>query len=142
MESGLSAWYPCQMSGFFKRNSRRRQYRFASVALFAGFLTAFAPFVIDISSVLALLTIAISISSYFLLAILTYYRLRDASLSAWWLLPMIVVVQIGPSWQLHAGWGGLGFTPSGFTAFLPVVIGWFAASKGVEQVPRSTTQAG
>jgi uncharacterized membrane protein YhaH (DUF805 family) len=132
------------MSGFFKRYSGRREYRLASAILAAACLvTDLAPGMLEFSSGAALLAVAISISSYVVLAILTYHRIRDASLSGWWLLPMFIVFHVGPQWQLGSWWwGSSSFTPSGIISFLPVIIGWFATAKNAEQASHDSTQVG
>jgi uncharacterized membrane protein YhaH (DUF805 family) len=71
--------------------------------------------------------LAIELSVYFALLMFTYFRFRDASQSAWWLVLMLVVFPIGPTWIVREwDWGGIAFAPSGLIPLIPVLIGWFA----------------
>ncbi|SRR5260221_8577291 len=116
---------------FFERRSRRNEYRRASVTLIGVviililFLFNIEPTKADVGFVLA-----IELSTYLALVILTYFRLRDASMSVWWLILMIVVFPIGPIWVVRTwDWGGIAIAPSGLIPLIPVLIGWFAKKK-------------
>jgi uncharacterized membrane protein YhaH (DUF805 family) len=128
----------------FKRNAARREFRAASAVLIAVFFFGvLIPAVIKLSASIAMLAFMLAAASYTALAILTYYRLRDASISGWWLLSMVIVLHVGPQWQLGSwSWGSASFTPSGLVAFAPVIIGWFAAAKSANPLSHDSIQAG
>jgi len=114
--------------GFFERFSDRSSYRLVSSFLVAaGLLPAFFLISIGHSWAWAVFAWAIAAPAYVVLVILTYFRLHDAGRSGWWLLPMIFVIQIGPSWLLGS-WGPVSvrFSLSGMLSLLPVIIGWVA----------------
>lgn len=116
------------MGGLLERFARRREYRLASIALIAGcLLCVYLPLAITVTWGWAGLAFAIAMLFYVTLFVLTYFRLRNASLSTLWLLFMIVVFPIGPRWELGAwDWGEIAFAPSGFISLIPVIMGWFA----------------
>ena len=130
------------MGDFLERNSERRKYRLTSAILIAVY--AMAIFVISATRPswgAALLAVAIGASAYLLLGIVTYYRLQDAAFSRWWLLPMIIIIHVGPRWHLGSwSWGTASFSPSGVLCFAPVVIGWLAVARtrarGATTVPK------
>jgi uncharacterized membrane protein YhaH (DUF805 family) len=132
------------MRDFFNRNSERREYRLASTILIAGAaLPMLVTRMIELSSGVAVLAFAIAALSYLLLTILTYYRLRNASLSGWWLLPMIIVFHFGPRWQLGSwSWGSSSFSPSGLVCFVPIILGWFAVAKTSDGAAITGTETG
>jgi uncharacterized membrane protein YhaH (DUF805 family) len=116
---------------FFERHSGRDEYRRAGVTLIGVgiitilFLLTVVPTEADVGFVLA-----IELAAYLALVILTYFRLRDASRSAWWLILMLVVFPIGPTWVLRSwGWGSVALAPSGLIPLIPVLIGCFAKKK-------------
>jgi hypothetical protein len=118
------------MRTFFERFTRQREYRLASIVLIAGcFLFIGLPFWLRLSWAWAGLMLAIALSLYVMLFVLTYFCLQNASRSTWWLLFMILVFHIGPTWELGSWqWGSVRFAPSGFIALIPVIIGWFASA--------------
>ena len=61
-----------------------------------------------------------SLPFYVMLVLLTYYRVQNASLSSWWLLPMIAVFHVGPKWEA----GLIDVYPAGLICLLPMVLGW------------------
>ncbi|GAA4748406.1 hypothetical protein GCM10023264_13100 [Sphingomonas daechungensis] len=110
----------------------RQEYRLASFALISGLILS-----LNLSQSWALLAFAIGGLSYVALVLLTYFRLQDASLSGWWLLPMILVFHVGPRWELGSwAWGSITFYPSGFIFLVPVIIGWFAATRNPDALPK------
>lgn len=88
------------MGAFFERFSDRRRYRLASVALLAGSALPFLAAIAKLSWGWTLLTFAVGAAFYIALVVLTYYRLRDARLSGWWLVPMVMAFNVGPKWDL------------------------------------------
>jgi len=113
------------MRDLVERFAGRREYRVASIALIAGLILSF-----NLSPRWALLAFGIGGLCYLALVLLTYFRLRDASLSGWWLLPMIMLFHVGPRWELGSWvWGSIAFYLSGFIFLVPVIIGWFAATQ-------------
>ena len=118
------------MSGFLQRNSKRRQYQVVSTVLLVLHVSAILVTAVgEIPSVAAAVAIALSVSCYISLAILTFLRLRDAALSGWWSLPIILIIHVGPRWQIGSwSWGSISFTLSALICFVPVVIGWLAVS--------------
>jgi len=122
------------MRRLFERFSGQQEYRLASVVLVAGaMLSVYSLLVIEPTWAFGLLAFAMGAAFYAALVFLTYFRLRDATLSGWWLLPMILVFHIGPRWELRSWeWGHLGFSLSGLISLVPVIIGWFAATRNPE----------
>ncbi|MFL6857189.1 MAG: hypothetical protein ACJ8EB_04695 [Allosphingosinicella sp.] len=59
---------------------------------------------------------------YGALVILTYLRLRDASVSNLWLILMIFIFHFGPKWEI----GAVALYPSGLISLIPVATGWVA----------------
>ena len=85
------------------------------------------PLMMELSWIWGWLAFGIGGVLYVALICLTYYRLKNAALSGWWLLPMVVVLHIGPRWELATWeWGWLAIQPSGIISLVPVIIGWFA----------------
>ena len=108
---------------FLKRSAERSEYRIISAIL----VLSEVPIAIAILEgwvVATWISFLIAVSSGLLLIFLTYRRLRNASLSAWWLSPMLLSFHVGPSWHL----GAFSYWPSGLIALVPVIIGWFAPS--------------
>src|SRR3954447_16040251 len=129
------------MRGLFERFSGRQEYRLVSVVLVAGcVLASYLPLITRLSGGWAALAFATAMSFYVALAALTYFRLRNASLSSWWLLPMIFVFHVGPRWELGSWeWGSSSFEPSGLISLVPIVIGWFATARNSDEP--ATTEA-
>src|SRR5262245_12397570 len=124
------------MRGLLERLSKRHEYRTASIVLVAAsILSIYSLVLVDEPTwTQSVVVIGLGGLSYFALFVLTYFRLRDALLSSWWLLPMIVVFPIGPSWPLASwDWGFLRVSPSGLVALVPVIIGWFASPNDPEE---------
>ena len=120
------------MRDVFERLAGRREYRLASIALIAGLILS-----INLSPVWALLAFGIGGLSYAALVVLTYNRLQDASLSGWWLLPMVLIFHVGPRWELGSWeWVSITLYPSGFIFLVPVIIGWFAATRNPDALPK------
>lgn len=112
----------------FERFSTPREYRLASAVLIAGCLLPLGILVgVPASRSWTGAAFVVSLLLYFALFALTYFRLQDASMSNWWLLPMIIVVPFGPRWEL-ASWASssIVFAPSGILPLVPVAVGWFA----------------
>jgi hypothetical protein len=65
---------------------------------------------------------AVGLPFYVVLVLLTYYRLKNASLSSWWLLPMIAAVRVGPKWEVWS----IDLYLTGLISYLPVILGWLA----------------
>ena len=120
------------MSAFFERFSRQKEYRRASIVLGAGAALPFISLTMGLAWGWSLLAFAVGMAFYIALAVLTYRRLHDAWLSGWWLLPMIMQFHLGPRWDLG---NSITFYPSGFIALVPIMLGWFAASRGPETLP-------
>jgi hypothetical protein len=122
------------MRGFFERFSERPEYRLASVALLAGIILPIS-FVLLIDPNLSwrLLAFVVAGTSYVALAVITYFRLRNASLAGGWLLPMALIFPVGPRWELGSWeWGSVWFQPIGLIALAPLIIGWFAMPSNPE----------
>lgn len=119
------------MWSFFERFSDRRSYRLVSSLLTAAILFPVL-FLVSIGQTWewALSALAVGTLGYVVLVILTYFRLRDAGRSGWWLLPMIFVINIGPRWILGS-WGSASatFSPTQLVSLIPVIIGWVAVSR-------------
>ena len=119
------------MGDLIRRFSSRREYRLASIVLLAGLIVVLNLLLMtELAGGLAALAFVIGAALYVALVFLTYFRLQNALLSAGWLLPMIVVFHVGPRWTLGSWeWGSISLHPSGLIALIPVMIGWFAATK-------------
>lgn len=100
----------------------RQKYRPASLALIAGAALPFLSPIIGLDAGWSLVAFAVGMAFYIGLVMLTFYRLRDAGLSIWWLLPMIVRLHFGPEWELGHS---IDFRPIGLFALVPVLLGWF-----------------
>jgi Na+(H+)/acetate symporter ActP len=116
---------------FFERHSGRDEYRRASITLIGvGILAILFLFAAEPTRADVAFAFLIMLSAYLALAILTYFRLRNASRSAWWLILMGLTFPIGPVWIVRSWeWGGIAIAPSGLIALLPVIIGWFAIGR-------------
>lgn len=115
------------MRGLVERFSKRHEYRTASIVLVAvSILSIYSLILIaEPTRTWGVVALALASLSYFALFVLTYFRLRDGGLSSWWLLLMIVIFPVGPSWSLASwDWGSLSVAPSGLLTLLPVIIGW------------------
>jgi uncharacterized membrane protein YhaH (DUF805 family) len=77
------------MTGIFERFSERQKYRLASIGLLGGSALPFLLPIMGLAWGWILLGFIVSMAFYTALVVLTYYRLRDAWLSGWWLLLMI-----------------------------------------------------
>ena len=117
--------------------SKQRQYRPISVAFLVASLLV--PALLSAEVGWEFMALAAGLPFYVVLIALTYARFRDASISSLWLLPMVFIFHVGPKWEI----GPIGFYPSGFISFLPVVIGWIArdgTAKANSELPRQGLQ--
>jgi uncharacterized membrane protein YhaH (DUF805 family) len=117
------------MRGLLERFSQRREYRVATIVLGAGCILPFL-LLLGLSLPRSWVGAAFVIGtvSYVTLFVLTYFRLQSASVSTWWLLLMIVILPVGPSWVLTSSeLIRISFAPSGLIPLVPVLIGCFAA---------------
>jgi len=73
----------------------------------------------------------IGIALYILLAVITYYRLRDAALAGAWIFLMIISFNVGPAWH---GWhiGSL-------VNLVPILLAW-TVKRGAGAHPQAARQ--
>jgi uncharacterized membrane protein YhaH (DUF805 family) len=124
------------MRSRFEKFSGRSEYRLATLVLIGVGVSVFGLLLLLRPSwPWAALAFAVGGSSYLALVVLTYLRLRDADYSGWWLLPMVVAVHLGPSWDI-AHWSPftITFWPSALVSLVPLIIGW-AAPRADSQAP-------
>ena len=119
------------MTGIFEKYSTPRQYRIVSSLLVGVIaLSLGLPLLIKPQWGWTLLAFVIGAALYIGLTLLTYFRLRDASLSGWWLLPLVLQFNIGPKWfSADWEWSHISFYPSGLICLIPIIIGWVAATR-------------
>jgi uncharacterized membrane protein YhaH (DUF805 family) len=107
------------MRNFLKSYARLRPYRLAS-------LTLVVLLALDLSAVETLggpewLAFLLGLPIYIALVGITYHRLRDAHLSANWLILMIISPTFGPKWE---GSGWLVLYASNLLLLVPIALGW------------------
>jgi uncharacterized membrane protein YhaH (DUF805 family) len=112
------------MLSILQSYSGRREYRLASILLLAGGILM--PVLLAKLLGWEFLAFAVGLPFYAALVLLTYYRLRNASLSSAWLGLMIVVFHVGPKWEM----GSIDLYPTGLISLVPVVMGWLARESG------------
>lgn len=75
----------------------------------------------------------IGLAAYITLIVVTYRRLKDAALSGGWICSMIVVANIGPSWQ---GPGDTALYLGNLIIFIPLTLAWVTpANSGANPRP-------
>ena len=107
------------MATFFHRLSGIRNYRRASVALIAAMILL--PVLLMRLGAPEWVASLAGLPVYVALVVLTWRRLRDADLSGWWIVLMILVVNLGPRWD---GPEPLVFHVSHLIHLIPVALGW------------------
>ena len=117
------------MAMFFHRLSAIQTYRWASVALIAA--TIFLPALFMRLGAVDWVASLAGLPFYVALVVLTYRRLRDANLSGWWIVLMILVVNLGPHWE---GLEPLTFHVSHLIHLIPVALGWLVPAPGSSAV--------
>lgn len=103
---------PCGMTA-------RGPYRAASIALLASVIVVIA--LTGSNRDMALLPFLIVTPFYLSLVSLTARRLRDAGMSPYWVVWMLLNFHAGPKWFLTPG---IVLQPSDALALLPIVMGW------------------
>lgn len=107
------------MATFIHRLSAIQNYRWASVSLIATMILLPVLMVrLGASEWVASLA---GLPVYVALVVLTYRRLRDANLTGWWIVLMILVINNGPQWD---GLEPLTFHVSHLIHLIPVALGW------------------
>lgn len=107
------------MASFYHRLTALPTYRWASLALIA--VTLFLPVLlvrlgaIEWVAVLAALPVALA------LVVLTFQRLRNANLSGWWIILMVLTLNFGPRWD---GLAPITLHLSHLIHLIPVALGW------------------
>jgi uncharacterized membrane protein YhaH (DUF805 family) len=75
----------------------------------------------------------IGLPAYITLIVVTYRRLKDAALSGGWIWSMIIVANIGPSWQ---GPGDTELYLGNLIIFIPLTLAWVTpANSGANPRP-------
>lgn len=113
------------MATFFHRLSAIQNYRWASVALITAMILL--PVLMMRLGALEWVASLAALPVYVALVVLTYRRLRDANLSGWWIVLMILVVNLGPRWD---GLEPLTFYLSHILHLVPVALGWLVRAPG------------
>lgn len=113
------------MATFFNRLGAIQNYRWASVALIVTFILL--PVLMMRLGALEWVASLAGLPVYVALVILTYHRLQDANLSGWWVVLMILVVNLGPRWD---GLEPLTFHLSHLLHLVPVALGWLVRGPG------------
>jgi uncharacterized membrane protein YhaH (DUF805 family) len=113
------------MATFFHRLSAIQNYRWASVALIAAMILL--PVLMMRLGALEWVASLAGLPVYVALVVLTYRRLRDANLSGWWIVLMILVVNLGPRGD---GLEPITFYVSHLIYLIPVALGWLAPAPG------------
>jgi uncharacterized membrane protein YhaH (DUF805 family) len=104
---------------FFHRLGELQNYRWASVALIgAVILVPVLAVALGASDWIAVL---VALPIYVALVVLTYRRLRNAGLTGWWIVWMILALNFGPRWD---GPAPLTFYLSHLLHLIPVALGW------------------
>ena len=107
------------MATSLQRLSAIQNYRWASVALIVA--TIFLPVLMIRLGALAWVATLAGLPIYVALVVLTYHRLRDARLTGWWIVLMILQLNFGPRWD---GLEPLTFHLSHLLHLIPVALGW------------------
>jgi len=97
----------------------RAPYRVASIALLASVIALIV--LTGSNRNMALLPFLIGAPLYLSLVSLTARRLRDAGMSPYWIVWMLLNFRFGPTWTVTPG---IVLHPSDALNLLPVVMGW------------------
>lgn len=108
------------MTASFHSLSAIRNYRWASVTLI-GAMILLPVLMVRLGALEWMATLA-ALPIYVALVVLTYHRLRNASLTGWWTILMILALNFGPRWD---GLEPLTFHLSHLIHLIPVALGWF-----------------
>lgn len=107
------------MAMFFHRMSAIRNYRRASLALIAT--SVLLPVLMIRLGALEWVAALAALPIYVALVVLTYHRLRNANLTGWWIVLMVLALNFGPRWE---GPEPLTFYLSHLLHLVPVILGW------------------
>lgn len=107
------------MATFFQRLSAIQNYRWASVALIVAMILL--PVLMRRLGALEWVAMLAALPIYLALVVLTYRRHRNANLTGWWIVLMILVLNFGPRWD---GPEPLTFHLSHLIHLIPVALGW------------------
>ena len=107
------------MATFIHRLSAIQNYRWASVSLIVTMILL--PVLMVRLGALEWVASLAGLPVYVALVVLTYRRLTDANLTGWWIVLMILVINIGPQWD---GLEPLTFHVSHLIHLIPVALGW------------------
>ena len=113
------------MATFFHRLSTIQNYRWASVALIAVMIVI--PVLLLRLGASEWVASLASLPIYVALVVLTFRRLRNANLTGWWIVLMILVLNFGPQWD---GLEPLTFYLSHLLHLIPVALGWLVRAPG------------
>lgn len=107
------------MASIVHRLSTIQNYRWVSFALILA--TLFVPvLMVGLGAKVWAADLA-ALPIFLALVVLTYHRLRNANLSGWWIVPMVLVLNFGPKWD---GPAPLTLHLSHLIHLIPVVLGW------------------
>lgn len=124
------------MTSFSYRLGAIQNYRWASVALIAAMILLPVGMVrlgaFEWAAMLATLPIFLA------LVALTYLRLRNAGLTGWWIVLMLLVLNFGPSWE---GLEPLTFHLSHLIHLIPVALGWMVRAPRTVAVTKARLEA-
>lgn len=107
------------MATFFHRLSAIQNYRWASVALIAAIIVL--PVLMGMLGASDWIATLSGLPIYIALVVLTFQRLRDANLTGWWIVLMVLSLNFGPRWE---GLEPHVFHLSHLLHLLPVALGW------------------
>lgn len=105
----------------FYRLSELQNYRWASVALIGA--VNLVPVLMVALGAPDWMALLVALPIYVALVVLTYRRLRNAGLTGWWIVWMILAFNFGPRWE---GPAPLTFYLSHLLHLIPVALGWLA----------------
>jgi uncharacterized membrane protein YhaH (DUF805 family) len=120
---------------FFHRLSAIQIYRWASVALIVAMILL--PVLMMRLGALEWVATLTGLPIYVALVVLTFHRLRNANLTGWWIILMILVLNFGPRWD---GLEPLTFHLSHLLHLIPVALGWLVRGPGNVAVKRDLPQ--
>ena len=104
------------MSGGLNSFSELPRYRIASMVLLVAIYGSLL--MVRLLGGPDWLSAIVGLPLYVLLLAITYRRLRDAALSGGWIGFMILVINVGPSWN--------GFYLGNLINLIPVILAWIA----------------
>lgn len=122
------------MTSFSHRLSEIQNYRWASAALIVAMILL--PVLMVRLGALEWVATLATLPIFLTLVVLTYRRLRNAHLTGWWIVLMILVLNFGPSWE---GLEPLTLHLSHLIHLIPVALGWLVRAPRTVAVTTAPT---